>query len=264
MFNDLNPTDKPVHQAPVDDIFADTDKAAEAKKFSGYYPDTPAPANVNNPTDVETQKAGLSSEEDTPSSQKGKIIKIALIVLLVVLLFGLGYLVYAKFLVGKNTSNNVVTKIATTTPIEQEVARTEAATNSIPVSEENIVTPSIPLGTTTPPVADLTDTDGDGLTDAEEAILGTNPLLKDTDGDGLTDYEEVKIYNTNPLKVDTDGDGLSDYEEVKIYHSDPLNPDTNGNGYNDGVEVKNGYDPTVAGKKLSDTKKNNTATSTVK
>ena len=54
------------------------------------------------------------------------------------------------------------------------------------------------------------DSDGDGLTDREEAMLGTDPFNPDTDGDGLTDGEEVKIYHTDPLNPDTDGDGLSD------------------------------------------------------
>ena len=66
------------------------------------------------------------------------------------------------------------------------------------------------------------DTDGDGLTDAEETSLGTNPLNPDTDGDGLTDGDEVLIYGTNPLNIDTDGDGFDDAVEVIQYGSDPL------------------------------------------
>ncbi|MCX7007999.1 MAG: OmpA family protein [Kiritimatiellaeota bacterium] len=81
------------------------------------------------------------------------------------------------------------------------------------------------------------DSDGDGLTDREEAALGTDPFNPDTDGDGLTDGEEVKIYHTDPLNPDTDGDGLSDGAEVKVYHTDPLNPDTDGGGVSDGHEV---------------------------
>jgi hypothetical protein len=38
--------------------------------------------------------------------------------------------------------------------------------------------------------ADLDD-DGDGLTDAEETVLGTDPLMADTDGDGISDFDEV-------------------------------------------------------------------------
>ena len=60
---------------------------------------------------------------------------------------------------------------------------------------------------------DDTDTDGDGLTDAEEADLGTDPDNVDSDGDGLSDYDEVNG-NSDPLVVDTDGDGYDDGDEV--------------------------------------------------
>jgi hypothetical protein len=42
------------------------------------------------------------------------------------------------------------------------------------------------------------DDDNDGLTDATEATLGTNPLLADTDGDGYDDGEEVAA-GSDPL-----------------------------------------------------------------
>ncbi len=58
--------------------------------------------------------------------------------------------------------------------------------------------PTLPGGTSTGPDA---DTDGDGLTDAEEAALGTDPLLPDTDGDGWEDLAEVDG-NTDPLSED--------------------------------------------------------------
>ena len=81
------------------------------------------------------------------------------------------------------------------------------------------------------------DTDGDGLTDDEEAAIGTDPNKQDTDGDGLIDYEEVKKYHTDPLKADTDGDGLTDGDEVMKYHTDPLKADTDGDGLTDADEV---------------------------
>ncbi|KPA63165.1 hypothetical protein XK27_12110, partial [Streptococcus suis] len=50
----------------------------------------------------------------------------------------------------------------------------------------------------TPVDPSTVDTDGDGLSDAKEAELGTNPNEKDTDHDGYTDKEEVD-QGTNPL-----------------------------------------------------------------
>ncbi len=81
------------------------------------------------------------------------------------------------------------------------------------------------------------DPDGDGLTNNEEKLIGTDPLNPDTDGDALRDGEEVRKYHTNPLNPDTDGDGLLDGEEVLKYHTDPLNVDTDGDILSDGDEV---------------------------
>ena len=67
-----------------------------------------------------------------------------------------------------------------------------------------------------PPV----DTDGDGLTDAEEAEFGSDPELADTDGDGLSDADE-RDNGTDPTKEDTDGDGYNDADEL-AEGKDPL------------------------------------------
>jgi hypothetical protein len=53
-----------------------------------------------------------------------------------------------------------------------------------------------------PPPSDSVDSDRDGLTDSEEAALGTDRLNPDTDGDGLGDFAEVRTYSTNPLVAD--------------------------------------------------------------
>lgn len=37
------------------------------------------------------------------------------------------------------------------------------------------------------------DLDQDGLTDAQELALGTDPLHSDPDGDGRTDLEEIQM-----------------------------------------------------------------------
>ncbi len=61
-------------------------------------------------------------------------------------------------------------------------------------------------------VSDI-DTDGDGLTDAEEARLGSDPANPDTDGDGIDDHTET-VNHTNPTAVDSDGDHLNDGEDA--------------------------------------------------
>lgn len=63
---------------------------------------------------------------------------------------------------------------------------------------------------------EIRDSDGDGLTDAEENRIGTDINLKDTDGDGIDDYFEVTNHLdplANDSHIDSDGDGFSDLEE---------------------------------------------------
>lgn len=71
------------------------------------------------------------------------------------------------------------------------------------------------------------DTDGDGLLDCEERVLGTDGCITDTDGDGIPDLVEVHG-GTNPLIPedlnDDDRDGLSNVGEI-LAHSDPRSAD---------------------------------------
>ncbi len=83
----------------------------------------------------------------------------------------------------------------------------------------------------------------------EALIIEEDISTLDTDGDGLTDSEEILI-GTNPRLVDTDSDGLTDWEEITIFGTDPLNPDTDGDGFLDGEEVQHGYNPLGPGKLL--------------
>ena len=87
----------------------------------------------------------------------------------------------------------------------------------------------------------MTDGDLDGLTDEEEAVLGTDDANPDTDEDGLLDGDEVSR-GTDPLLADPDLDGLSDPDEL-TYGTDPNLADTDGDGVNDGEELAGGYDP---------------------
>ena len=92
------------------------------------------------------------------------------------------------------------------------------------------------------------DTDFDGLGDGEEVARGTDPLNPDTDGDGMPDGWEV-ANGLNPLLNDAsddgDGDGLSNLDEFQN-STDPENLDTDGDGMPDGFEVTYGLNPLQA------------------
>lgn len=115
------------------------------------------------------------------------------------------------------------------------------------------------------------DSDGDGLPDAVELEIGTDPFDADTDDDGLVDgnmgSEDLNINGivdpgeTDPLNPDTDGDGLPDGLERGLTEpetpdtdlsqgffiadanpsttTDPTNPDTDNDGISDGAEDAN-------------------------
>ncbi|MEE0185053.1 MAG: cellulose binding domain-containing protein [Oscillospiraceae bacterium] len=102
------------------------------------------------------------------------------------------------------------------------------------------------------------DSDGDGLPDGYEILtLGSDPANAhsldtvlsdgeyDNDQDGLSNYEEY-LLGTDPLVADSDYDGLSDGDEENIYGTDPLNPDTDGDSLFDGDEIALGLNPLVA------------------
>ncbi len=95
------------------------------------------------------------------------------------------------------------------------------------------------------------DTDGDGLTNADEDELwNSNPLSNDTDGDGYLDYTEViNGYDPNGSgKLDSDGDGLTDYAEMTLHWTNRYDSDSDNDGYADGVEIANGYNPNGPGR----------------
>lgn len=92
--------------------------------------------------------------------------------------------------------------------------------------------------------------DNDGLTEAEEIGLGTNPADADSDDDGANDGDEVNTHGTNPLLADTDGDGMPDGFEVDN-GLDPLSAadaalDPDGDGDTNLEEFLAGTDPQAA------------------
>ena len=240
MFNDLNQAQNNDQARPaVDDIFADTDKAASQ-------PLGQMPQASNG---IETRNVGLTAgagDEVPVENNSGPWCKIAVISIIVVILGLGGYLAYSNFMKPQAEVEAVIDFQAplTETPVEEQLPAEElpplveenlAATTTATTSMEiiplipGVNTPDMEAGTTTSlePVAPITpiDSDSDGLSDPEEAAAGTNMNIMDTDADGLSDYEEIKIYGTNPLLADSDGDT-----------------------YPDGDEIKNGYNPLGAGK----------------
>lgn len=97
------------------------------------------------------------------------------------------------------------------------------------------------------------DTDGDGLSDAEERRIGSDPLKADTDGDGFGDLLESRFRENFHVtavdpgcpaqeRVDTDGDGLPDCEE-RFAGTSSTRYDSDGDGIPDGIEWRAGTRP---------------------
>lgn len=130
---------------------------------------------------------------------------------------------------------------------------TEVAENTDPTDVASVATDTDSNGltdsfeaaypTATDPSA---DTDGDGLTNLQEQLLGTDPTVADSDGDGISDGQEVLVgldpTNQTDAAQDVDGDGVTNAQEI-LLGTDMNNADTDGDGISDGQEVILGSDP---------------------
>ncbi|WP_193211797.1 DUF1800 family protein [Luteolibacter marinus] len=99
-----------------------------------------------------------------------------------------------------------------------------------------------------PSVADATgDADGDGMDNATELAAGCDPHHPDTDRDGLPDGEEAS-HGTSPTDPDSDDDTLTDGDEIHAtpFPSLPDQGDSDGDSFSDAVERKYGSNPMVA------------------
>ena len=154
--------------------------------------------------------------------------------------------------------------IATATAdVEEQEQATLAATATIEAvttltAEEAIVATGTAVAVATR-AWETSDSDGDGLTNAEELEVGTDPDKPDTDNDGLLDGEEidkngVPLLGTNPKNPDSDNDELLDGDEVKGnpnsetpargQFTDPSNRDSDGDNIPDNVDDDSGAWPT--------------------
>ena len=211
--NSVAPDSVAPPQLPVDDIFSGvSDVPAPTQPYGQYQP---APNQYS-------QVPGAVSYSDLMGGKRfdfAKVFAIGVIIFVLVVAIVAGIWIYLYLqnqtdvvMENGNTEGNaIVTGVDILAPVTNDDSN-----NTI---EAISTTTTITLNPTTEK-----DSDGDGLTDAEELVLGTDPNNADSDFDGLTDWAEVKIYKT-----------------------DPLNPDTDGDGYKDGEEVIAGYDPNKGG-----------------
>lgn len=254
MFNNLNPANNQAHSA-VDDIFAETDKPADNSPTNLHSSSQAASA-------IDTHKVGLASAENVSEELSAAVgdnkwFKIVLGIIIVAILLLGGYLIYQNFFAPKTNSSDqtaqttATKKVATSSNANSATEKSgsfvtpSGGSNQPPADNPAPVVPIIP-GVNAPATNLDNSLNASGAPTSSAVITPVNTTI-DSDGDGLTDAEE-KIAGTNINIIDTDGDGLSDYEEVKIYHTNPLNADTDGDGYLDGEEVKNGFNPNGPGK----------------
>ncbi|MEK7508624.1 MAG: hypothetical protein AAB568_02090 [Patescibacteria group bacterium] len=193
-----------------------------------------APTSDVGAAPVEEEAAAPGVEISQPFlSKKGMFLVIG-VLLLVVAGAGIGFSLW------RSSTKTAVMPVA---PVNIEPAAVAPPTTEAPTAP--VVGPA--PETTPPETAPAPEAGGAELTPPSAA---PPPAVNvDTDGDGLTDEEEARL-GTDPAKVDTDDDGLTDYEEVIIWKSNPLGADTDGDSYADGIEVRSGYNPLGAGKLL--------------
>ncbi len=203
-----------------EDMFGDLDPLAA--------PQTPASATAHPQTEAQAQgqtqdppPAPQLPPADNPVSRpmkrlvgRGSRIRlIALAAASVLFLITLIAVYLVPWFTGNNNTIVNINQVESPNVINQIEPVNDEVVNKDSTKDKVNTAPSIIL-----------DSDGDGLTDQEEAAYGTLIGEADSDRDGLTDRQEIEIYKTDPLVADTDGDTFNDGEEVRQF----FNP--NGDG----------------------------------
>lgn len=201
---------------------------------------TPAPPSMAQAPENPIQNASVPPTTVRPLPQQsgmGSVIKYLLLLLAIILLVGLGYGAYSYFNASLEKEVNQESNLLVDEQPDENLDEAESENlnteNEESVQEQNVVNDI--------PKEEQEEEELDDLSEQEPEVE------VDTDGDGLTDEQEF-VYGTDINKTDTDADGLFDREEVVKYGTDPLNPDTDGDGYKDGEEIEAGYDPAGPGK----------------
>ena len=170
---------------------------------------------------VMPRKFKLSNGDSTKSS---RAVGAAIIIVGILVMIAAIYLGYIFFINPKKISLSESEQSITEAQVEKEELNTELEEEILPKPEEELSAPAVSEekedwvssatstamaenSSSTPAVASSTlaekqtvsgvDADSDGLTDAEETILGTNPLKADSDGDTYGDLSEL-INGYNP------------------------------------------------------------------
>ena len=139
-----------------------------------------------------------------------------------------------------NAGTASLNKINTLRTKQAEAQKTNTAEKAVADARQSVVqaAPYAPAPAVlnklaaTSSTSSMLDSDGDGLTDEVEDMIGADPFSKDTDNDTISDFDEVNgfTYNNkkwygNPLLADSNGDGAIDSLEWN-----PAAPDTDGDG----------------------------------
>ncbi|HOZ56208.1 MAG: hypothetical protein BWY51_00863 [Parcubacteria group bacterium ADurb.Bin316] len=201
----------------LDDIFADEDEAkTNVNAGSNNQAEEPIDKSQIRTIDYENEGLGFFG------IIKKHLLKIVAIIL-VFLLIGIGFFYRQRLLVLSSYYANIFSvKLDNLKQKETKIQNGEVKVGNgeeMLIDAGTVINQDAEKELNTNNAASQTaneiDSDQDGLTDSEEASLGTDPLNPDTDGDGLFDREEVRVFKTDPLNPDTDGDGFKDGEEVR-------------------------------------------------
>jgi len=146
----------------------------------------------------------VSDDSKQASYRKTGLIIVGAGLVIIVALFYLAY----RFLIAPSLQNETVAPVNTTPIIPTDIIIEPETENNIEiinnvvqpvqVIEEEIIPISINNENNRLELPSVLDSDGDGLSDAAEAFLGTDPNNPDTDGDGYSDKEEI-LNGYNPL-----------------------------------------------------------------
>jgi hypothetical protein len=220
------PTSEPTPVAGNDGVtppaIQEKDKKAEAAEKESihtmpmeYYlgDKTVTTTNAGKPIEKKTQpgptpQVKVKPQMSSAGGSKKFLFAIVIIVLVLMLSVG-GFFLYQSFVAPNDSDKPVVTKTSTLADVQEEVQvekdvpaeedvdediADEEVEEDVDEQDESPQFDPAALNKYTLDVLRGSDNDNDGLTDAEEALFGTNEGLMDSDGDVYKDKEEIQNF----------------------------------------------------------------------